>query len=76
MTEERWHEIKRMLGYRVITLRIEQGFNQKELADRAGISRANVSHVERGHHAPNLATLVCIARGLGITANELIEGIC
>ena len=76
MTEEKWRAIKQMLGYRVITLRIESGLSQEELADRAGISRANVSHVERGHHAPNLATLVCIARGLGITANELIEGIC
>jgi transcriptional regulator with XRE-family HTH domain len=38
---------------------------QKELADRAGLSKAAVTHLEQGLREPTLATAQAIAKALG-----------
>ena len=47
---------------RVKELRAREGFNQTELAKRAGISRQTVSLIERKNFMPSVLTAVRIAR--------------
>jgi transcriptional regulator with XRE-family HTH domain len=45
----------------------------RELADRAGVSNAYLSQVERGLHEPSIKVLGSIADGLGLTLGALLE---
>lgn len=45
---------------------------QEELADKAGISRGEVGHLERGRRKPTLRTLRRLADALGIDSSELL----
>lgn len=56
---------------RVKELRAREGFNQTELAKRAGISRQTVSLIERNNFMPSILTAVKIARIL----NEKVEDV-
>jgi molybdate-binding protein/transcriptional regulator with XRE-family HTH domain len=49
----------------------ERGWSQQELADKAGISRAEVSAVENARLSPSIATGLALARALGRTVEEL-----
>lgn len=49
--------------------RIELGFSQQEVADKAGLSRANYSHIERGRSEPNLNQMISIAKVLNVAPN-------
>jgi transcriptional regulator with XRE-family HTH domain len=56
-------------------LRLERcrvGLTQESLADAVGLHRTHVSCIERGKRDPGLETLVLLARGLGMTAGELV----
>ncbi len=46
--------------------RTELGLSQQDVADRAGMTRANYAHIERGRHEPNLEQLEAIAKALDI----------
>lgn len=56
-----------MVGELVRSLRVAQGMTQTELAERTGISQANISDVERGigRDGPTVATFVRLLRALG-----------
>lgn len=56
-----------MLGERIKKLRTARGWNQGELADRAGISTGMVSHIERGEKAGSVETIVSIAKAFSIS---------
>lgn len=49
--------------------RIELGFSQQDVADKAGLSRANYSHIERGRSEPNLNQMIAIAKVLKVAPN-------
>lgn len=49
--------------------RIKLNLSQQEVADRAGLSRANYSHIERGRSEPNLEQMVSIAKALKVEPN-------
>jgi transcriptional regulator with XRE-family HTH domain len=51
------------------------GLEQRELAERAGISQATISAAENGRAQPHRSTLVLIASATGV-ALEWIEGEC
>jgi transcriptional regulator with XRE-family HTH domain len=51
------------------------GLTQEELAFRAAIHRTQVSLLENGGRMPRVHTLVCLAGALGVTPNDLLEGI-
>jgi transcriptional regulator with XRE-family HTH domain len=48
---------------------------QEELAVRAGIHRTQISLIEGGHRMPRLDTLIKLAGALGVTPNDLLDGI-
>ena len=56
-------------------LRRQAGLSQEELSFRAGIHRTQVSLMEGAERLPRLETLVRLAGGLGISANDLLDGI-
>ena len=49
------------------------GLDQRELAARAGISRATVSNAERGVGTPNTATLRVWAAATGVSLAWLVD---
>ena len=52
-------------------LRTDAGFSQTELARRAGLSQAQISHIENGHgrHGPSVDVLARIAAACGRDLN-------
>ena len=46
---------------------------QVELAERSGISRANISRLENGLQRPRISTVRKLAAALGVEPDELIE---
>jgi transcriptional regulator with XRE-family HTH domain len=51
------------------------GLSQEALADACDLHRTEISLLERRKRSPRLETIVILARGLGISASELIEGV-
>lgn len=58
-------------GAALRALRVERLQLQGDVADRAGMSRQNLSHIETGRHAgkagPQLATLLAVLDAMGAT---------
>lgn len=54
-------------------MRLEQGFSQRELASRSGLSRSYVCDIERGRGAhPSVSTLDKLASALGFARIDLL----
>lgn len=49
----------------IVMLRTQRGMTQKQLAERSGVSQANISKIENGSYRPSIPTLKKIAYGLG-----------
>jgi len=56
-------------------LRGAAGLSQEELAFAAEIHRTQVSLIEGGHRMPRLDTLVKLSGALGLTPNDLLDGV-
>jgi transcriptional regulator with XRE-family HTH domain len=63
------------LGRRVAYLRKERKKSQLDLALDAGVAKNYISDVENGRRNPSILVLGKIAKGLGITLEELFRGI-
>jgi transcriptional regulator with XRE-family HTH domain len=50
------------------------GITQKELGDRCGLFRTEISLLERAGREPRLGTIVKLAGGLGVPTGTLCEG--
>ena len=61
-------------GELIAALRKEKGWSQAALAEQLGISRQAVSRWETGRGYPDVELLPLVARELGITISELLEG--
>jgi transcriptional regulator with XRE-family HTH domain len=56
-------------------LREAADLSQEELAFRAAVHRTQISLLENGHRMPRVHTLICLAGALGVTPNDLLDGI-
>ena len=54
--------------------RIAAGYTQTEVADALGVTPAAVAQYELGGKVPNLKTGVRLAKMLGTTCEELVNG--
>ena len=67
--EERAHldaEMRRLdLAGQLLSLRLDAGVTQQQLAERSGISQADISRYERGLGNPTRATIDALAVALG-----------
>lgn len=63
------------LGSRIRDARKMNGISQEELAFEAGLDRTYVSAVERGRRNIAVINLAKIARALGVTCADLLQGL-
>lgn len=61
----------KMTGLAVRERRLALGWSQRELADRAGISRTEVQYIESAKRSPKAGTLGRICDALNIAPGEL-----
>jgi transcriptional regulator with XRE-family HTH domain len=66
-------DIHTRIARRVRELRDAQGFSLDALAERSGVSRSNISLIERGQSSPTAVVLDKLATGLGVTVASLFE---
>ena len=64
--------VSRAFGAALRSARLERGWSQESLAERASLDRTYVSGVERGTRNPTVHTLWRIAEGLGLRPSELV----
>lgn len=69
-------EIKTALGRNIKLLRAHRQFSQERLAEKAEISVAYLSKIERGMKYPKPDIISQIAEGLGIEVYELFKTNC
>lgn len=60
------------LGPRIARLRAERGWTQQQLADRVGISRVAVSHLENDINVPGERTVALLAGCFRLEPHELV----
>jgi transcriptional regulator with XRE-family HTH domain len=65
----------RRFGRRVAALRTQRGWRQVDLAQRCGIGRPYISTVEQGKRKVSLEIAKVIAKGLGVSLGELVDGL-
>ncbi len=53
-------------------LRAKKGWTQETLALEAGTERSHISSLERAEKGPSLATILTLARALGVPAGQLV----
>ncbi len=62
---------RRHLGRHIRELREAANLSQEALASNAGIGRATLARIEKGHHSPRYDTLVALAGALSVPATRL-----
>lgn len=63
------------LGRRIRILRAERNWSQEDLAERAGLHRNYIGHVERGELNISLMQLAKIARALDVRVGLLVDSL-
>jgi DNA-binding XRE family transcriptional regulator len=58
---------------RLRELRERAGLTQKDLADRAGVSKATVADLEQGRYAPSWPTVVALAEALRVECTAFLQ---
>lgn len=61
------------LGQRIRALRLERGLQQRQLAEKAGLTPSMVSQMESARLTPSLHTLGKVAGALGVPIASLFE---
>ncbi|HHV11080.1 MAG TPA: helix-turn-helix transcriptional regulator [Clostridiales bacterium] len=59
------YDIETELCELVVNTRTQLGITQKQLAEKSGVSQANISKIENGSYRPSIPILKRIADGLG-----------
>lgn len=62
------------LGQRIAALRVDRGWTQQQLADRLGISRVAVSHLETDLNTPGERTVALLAGLFRMEPHDLVAG--
>ncbi len=62
------------LGRRIAVLRVERGWTQQELAERLGVSRVAISHLETDINSPGERTVALLAGLFRMEPHELVDG--
>jgi transcriptional regulator with XRE-family HTH domain len=65
----------RRLGRRLRALRDARGLTQERLAERAGVDAKHYQALESGLSNVTFATLLAVARALGVSLSELFDGV-
>jgi transcriptional regulator with XRE-family HTH domain len=66
-------DINKLIASRVLALREAQGLSLTALAERSGVSRSNISLIERGESSATATVLDKLAGALNVTLSSLFE---
>ncbi|MCP3100550.1 XRE family transcriptional regulator [Myxococcus sp. K15C18031901] len=66
-------DVNARIAQRVRALRDDRGFSLEALAERSGVSRSNISLIERGQSSPTAVVLDKLSAALGVTLASLFE---
>jgi|ERR687897_642816 transcriptional regulator with XRE-family HTH domain len=69
------YEPQEILGRVIRSLREEKKINQKDFAERIGISSSWLSRIESGNYDPPWSSVLRVVEGLAISLEELEEAI-
>ena len=61
------------VSFRVLNLRHDFNLTQEKFAERSGLSRDEISRIERRGRDPQMTTVVALARGFGMTLAEFFS---
>lgn len=67
--------INKTIGARIRQLRRERGLTTQQLAEKVGVTQSQISQIETGKSAASIVTLFRLARALGMSLSEALEGI-
>ena len=62
----------RAIGSRIRKYRLERGLSQEAVSERADLTPAHYSHIERGNTKPSLPTLIRIANVFDVSIDDLL----
>lgn len=68
-------DAKEIVGRNIRRERERLGISQEALAERAGTSFQQVSRAELGIRDLRVSTVAMLAKGLGVTAADLLDGV-
>jgi transcriptional regulator with XRE-family HTH domain len=68
-------DIAARFGKNIARCRRRAGLSQEELSIRASLHRTEISQLERGLRLARIDTLVKLAGALGVSTDNLVEGI-
>ncbi len=68
-------ELTIKFGNKIRELRKAKGLSQEDFADLCGFDRTYVSGIERGTRNPTLKALEVLANALGVSIEDLFQGI-
>jgi len=68
-------KLARAFGARLNDLRRRAGLSQEQLGHNSSMSVPFVSGLERGIRQPSLQSLTRLARGLGVSVEDLVRGL-
>jgi transcriptional regulator with XRE-family HTH domain len=66
-------ELNHRIARQVASLRSRRGLSLEALAERSGVSRSNISLIERGESSPTAVVLDKLAAALGVTLSSLFQ---
>jgi transcriptional regulator with XRE-family HTH domain len=72
MTKFQKKKLQRLVGQRIRVARKNAGLFQRELAERVGVSRTQITSVELGVSDTGLTVIVQIARAIGVNPKQLL----
>ena len=62
-------------GKRIASIRKSKKLTQEQLADRTELAADTIRAIEQGRRWARLTTLHTLAKGLGVTVDELFRGL-
>jgi transcriptional regulator with XRE-family HTH domain len=65
----------RAFGARLVQLRGEREWSQKQLSGTTGVDQWFISRIESGQTEPCLGSLAVFAKAFDLTLSELLEGV-
>lgn len=64
---------RKAVGAKIRAVRESASLSQQELSRRSGIAQESLSRIETGRRDPRLGTLQRLARGMGLSLDQLME---
>jgi XRE family transcriptional regulator, regulator of sulfur utilization len=71
--ERQAKSVRKVLGSRVRTLRVERGWSQEALGERSGLSGKFIGEVERGEKSISVDSLYRVSVALRVPLRDLVD---